>query len=728
MGYRRVRFVSVMECGDDRFRARNHLTGELTTLSEAAVQLWLAAGDSFIPLDLLMQSLPASLIEGFGADAIEEAVGALVQQGLIETEGSVRSLEQDDDVGRVRLPLGEPGLALIEQALRALAGRCILEVGCGDGGLLEQLAALEPDALLGVDLSAAAVARAGQRLRARGIEAHVQRGMAEALPVDDGAVNLLVVASSLAWFDERAFWREARRVVAPGDHAIVVLERAPAEGSLLATYLDQPPEVPGPEQEELPEGLGRRRVERHEEAIHLEDPDHFAALVRWWAPASRREGWPDPLAFAQDAGVRWPLRLPCSVSLALIEGEEVAPVAVERTADPNATRCAGCGSDGAGLDEGAAPGCPRCYQTFADMLLPRIQELHGVTEHVAAEHVAAEHERAADARQPRAGREVALSSRVRLARTLDGLPFPHAMSPEQTEALLGRVEAAIGDQGASLRRVSSLDEREVALLLERRQISKELVAADRGGAVAIIDDHTSLMVPEEDHLRLQSIRPGLDLVGALGDVRAVASRLAAGLRLARDPRLGHLTACPTNLGTGLRASCLLHLPALLVTGALEPALGELAAEGLAVRGAAGEGSHGRASLWQISNRATLGRREEQLVVEVQQVVEDLVARELRAREDLASEPPAKVADRLWRAMGTLRNARLISRSEATACLSLAQLGQAIGLLTGAADLDEEALHGLLLQIQPAHLGLALERDIPPEELDRARAELLRSRF
>ena len=703
-----------MECGDDCFRTRDQLTGSSATLSEGALLLWFAAGSEFVSLDRLLSDLPSAFVEELGADAIEDAVVALVHQGLLETEQSKRVLEQDADVRSSSFGYGEQELDLLRRELAALPRRRVLEVGCGDGRLLEKLLELDPEAICGVDVSEVAIELAQDRLR--GTPAVLERGLAEALPVDDQSVDLLVVASSVAWFDADTFWREVRRVVAAGRHAIVLLERSPllterAELppglSLLAAHVPPPLRV-----EALPIGVSCRRAEAFPGELRVHDPGQLVSWVRSWAPAAQRSGWPDPAEIAPRIP-GWPLRIPCSVSALVVELDALlrSPPAPPTTPHECGSPCPECG-----CSPGFKPGCPGCYAAFPEHLLP--QDVVPPPQFAASPSPAASE----------GWGDVILSSRLRLARSVHGLPFPHAMSREQSEALLAQVEALVaGDarlSGVRFHRTRALPGTRVAELLEQQRISKELVLGR--GAVALISDQTSLLVLEEDHLRIQSLGTGLALSQTLQRACALEAIVAEHLVFAHDPLLGHLTACPSNVGTGLRASCLLHLPALSISGALEPILADCSAAGLAVRGAAGEGTHTRASLWQISNGRSFGWQRDQIVERVRIAVEDLARRELRARAELRRAAPLSAVDRIHRAVATMRSARLISQSEALVCLSLTYLGQELGVLDPV--LDEATWRTLLLDVQPGHLCLALQRRVAPEDLDEARSVLLRARL
>jgi protein arginine kinase len=325
--------------------------------------------------------------------------------------------------------------------------------------------------------------------------------------------------------------------------------------------------------------------------------------------------------------------------------------------------------------------------------------------------------------------DVVLSSRVRVARNLARCPFLGRATPQQREEVLDavRTQLACARVAPTLLwvNVHELPVPERLLLVERHVMSKELAKGDepRGLAVSLPDERLSIMVNEEDHLRIQTIRPGLDLAGAWAQASAADDQLEAGLDLAFSPRLGYLTACPTNVGTGVRMSVMLHLPALKLTGEIDKvkrAAGDMA---LSVRGLYGEGSEATGDLFQLSNQRTLGRTESIILSELQdEIVPRLVEYERAARLALLERRRRTLEDQVYRALGTLRHARLLSPDEALGALSLVRLGVLCGLITG---IDEGLCVRLISQVQQAHLQKLAGRTMDQQQRREYRADFVR---
>ncbi len=323
-----------------------------------------------------------------------------------------------------------------------------------------------------------------------------------------------------------------------------------------------------------------------------------------------------------------------------------------------------------------------------------------------------------------------LTSRIRLARNLRRHPFPGwAKRDERTAALeliRPAVEALPAMKDAFSQELSTLNPVQKQVLVERHLISREHAARGDGSAAVIERRQTfSLMVNEEDHLRMQAIRPGLQLAAAFNALSALDSELEKSLDFAFDPALGYLTTCPTNLGTGLRASAMLHLPALVLSDQIGQVLQAVSKIGLAVRGLYGEGTESLGNLYQISNQSTLGESEETIIRRLERVIAEVAAHEHNAREKLVEEDPGMVADRIGRAYGVLRHAQMIESKESLNLLSLLRFGGILGFFPPETVMLCDTL---LMDIQPAHLQLHAGRKLPPEERDTIRAEIVRCRL
>ncbi len=326
--------------------------------------------------------------------------------------------------------------------------------------------------------------------------------------------------------------------------------------------------------------------------------------------------------------------------------------------------------------------------------------------------------------------DVVMTSRIRLARNLRGWPFPGWASERKRTELLADVRPVIAGlqvmKDGFDEQYSNLTKTRKQVLVERHLVSREHAARSTGCAV-VIDRRQSvaIMINEEDHLRMQGIRAGLDLRTAHEMINAVDSELEKQLPYAWDQRLGYLTACPTNVGTGMRASVMLHLPALVLTDQIKQVMNAVNKIGLAVRGLYGEGTEALGNLFQVSNQHTLGETEAELISRIEGVAQHIVQAENNAREKLRQESPVMLNDQIGRAYATLRFAHLLNSKEALNYLSLLRLGADLDLVSGC---DRGLIDMLLLEIQPAHLQLAARKDLSPEGRDSRRAEITRERL
>jgi protein arginine kinase len=323
-----------------------------------------------------------------------------------------------------------------------------------------------------------------------------------------------------------------------------------------------------------------------------------------------------------------------------------------------------------------------------------------------------------------------LTSRIRFARNLRRHPFPGWATRDQRAAALEMmrpaVEALPAMKDAFSQELCDLSSVQKQVLVERHLISREHAARSDGSAAVIERRQSfSLMLNEEDHLRMQAIRPGLQLAAAYASLSELDAGLETELEFAFDPTLGYLTTCPTNLGTGLRASAMLHLPALVLSDQIGQVLQAVNKIGLAVRGLYGEGTESLGNLYQISNQSTLGESEETIIRRLERVISQVALHERNARAKLLEDDPSMVADKIGRAYGVLRHAHIIDSKEALNHLSLLRLGGNLGFFpAGTATLCDT----LLMDIQPAHLQLHAGRKLSAEERDTIRAEIVRSRL
>ncbi|NBV47340.1 MAG: protein arginine kinase [Planctomycetia bacterium] len=320
--------------------------------------------------------------------------------------------------------------------------------------------------------------------------------------------------------------------------------------------------------------------------------------------------------------------------------------------------------------------------------------------------------------------DIVMSSRVRLARNVAHFPFVSRASTQDradVERLLReRLVAVPSGRGLDYIDVGRLDEVDRRFLVERQLISREHAEAQGARGVAIdAREQVSLMINEEDHLRIQCLHSGLDLHGAWDQIRAVDDEIEQVVPYAFHSRFGYLTACPTNVGTGIRVSVMLHLPALVITRQIDKVFRSLQKISLAVRGLYGEGSQALGDFYQISNQTTLGRTEEELLQQVGDVVPVVIEYERRARDFLLRETQQNVHDQVSRAYGILRTAHTIKVEEAMQLLSRVRMGVLLGLI---GDVKVADINSLLVRTQPAHLqklrGVQLEGS--DEKIERAR--------
>lgn len=332
--------------------------------------------------------------------------------------------------------------------------------------------------------------------------------------------------------------------------------------------------------------------------------------------------------------------------------------------------------------------------------------------------------------------DVVVSSRVRLARNLCGYPFLSRATPGQRQEVIAAVRARLAStplaQGLLWVDVQELSTLDRLLLVERHLMSKELAKGDlpRGLAVGMPDEQMTIMVNEEDHLRVQVLRPGLALHEAWQGASDIDDQLEGGLDMAFSPRFGYLTACPTNVGTGVRMSVMLHLPALRLTGEIDKVKRAAADMGMSVRGFYGEGSEATGDFFQLSNQRTLGRAEQVILRELaSEIIPKVAEYERAARAALQSRRARFLEDTICRALGLLRHARLLTPQEAMGNLSLVRLGTLLGVLGGEAPgLEPHAVTQLLVQVQQGHLQKLADRPMDQQQRREFRAELVRGRL
>jgi protein arginine kinase len=328
--------------------------------------------------------------------------------------------------------------------------------------------------------------------------------------------------------------------------------------------------------------------------------------------------------------------------------------------------------------------------------------------------------------QPGPLQEVVVSSRVRFARNLEGEKFPHHASAAEQQKILEIIQGVVETLPISksmkfirLKEVSSLDRQ---FLTEHLLISAEHAAGLGEGAVAFDEkEGLSFLVNEEDHLRLQVFRAGLGLKEAFQILSGIEQAFSGMLQFAKNTQLGYLTACPTNLGLALRASVMLHLPALVYTNRVAQVFQGVAQMGLTVRGLQGESTQIPSAFFQVSNQSSMGKKGMEVVGHVDRMARQLAEVELQTRKALFQQEGVKIQDRISRSLGTLKYAKMLTLQEALDGLSALRVGVEQNILK---DLDLPSLNRVLIFIQPAHLAKTAQKELNPDMESVERAKLL----
>jgi len=322
---------------------------------------------------------------------------------------------------------------------------------------------------------------------------------------------------------------------------------------------------------------------------------------------------------------------------------------------------------------------------------------------------------------------IVMSSRVRLARNVRGYAFPGwAKKPERIkllELIRPAVEGLPEMHEAFSEAMDNLTALDKQVLVERHLISREHAAKTAGSGLVLNREETfSVMINEEDHLRMQALRPGLQLRQAWTAIDQLDSALEKKLEYAYSNELGYLTACPTNLGTGIRVSAMLHLPGLVLAEHINPIIQSVNKLGLAVRGLYGEGTEALGNVFQVSNQMTLGENEATIVERLEKVLSQIIEHEENARLTLLEQKPKVVYNHIGRDYGTLANAHSITSKETMNFLSLLRLGVDMDVFPG---VPRSLVDELFLTTQPAHLQRKLSDKLSAEERDILRADMLR---
>lgn len=325
---------------------------------------------------------------------------------------------------------------------------------------------------------------------------------------------------------------------------------------------------------------------------------------------------------------------------------------------------------------------------------------------------------------------IVMSSRIRLARNLAKIPFPNRASKKALQDVVDNLQQAMKEidffKSATMFLMSELDNIDKQFLIERHLMSHEHATNSEGKALVVSDEEVlSVMVNEEDHLRIQVMQSGLNLSETWNIINAVDDSLSRKLDYAYLGNWGYLTACPTNTGTAMRGSVMLHLPALVMTKQINKVLAAIAKLSFASRGFYGEGTQARGNIYQISNQVSLGHSEEDIIQNINGLIRQVIEQEEQARQALLLQNRAMLEDKIFRSLGVLKNAYIISSQETIELLSMVRLGIDLGIIT---IVDRATINELFITIQPAHLQKIEGKKLSSAARDTRRATLIREKL
>jgi protein arginine kinase len=326
--------------------------------------------------------------------------------------------------------------------------------------------------------------------------------------------------------------------------------------------------------------------------------------------------------------------------------------------------------------------------------------------------------------------DIVISSRIRLARNLEKTPFPHWANKKQNERTLEIIQEAVSKidslKNTTIFKMADLDSIDKQLLVERHLMSHEHAQKTNHKAVVIDGDEIiSIMINEEDHIRCQVMQSGLNLFEAWNFINRIDDSFSQELSIAFLADWGYLTACPTNTGTGMRGSVMLHLPALVITRQINRVLAAIAKLSFTTRGLYGEGTQATGNFFQVSNQVALGHSEEEIIGNINGIIRQIIEQENQAREVLLSQNREILEDRVYRSLGILKNAHIITSQETIELLSIVRLGCDLKMVK---DIDRRTINELFIITQPAHLQKIENKKLSSQERDVKRAELIRNKL
>ncbi|SKC87950.1 protein arginine kinase [Maledivibacter halophilus] len=329
-------------------------------------------------------------------------------------------------------------------------------------------------------------------------------------------------------------------------------------------------------------------------------------------------------------------------------------------------------------------------------------------------------------------KDIIISSRIRVARNLEEFPFPIALTDEKSKEIIKKVSDSIIEGNTILKNdfnligIDEISDNDKQVLIEKHLISPNLIERPKKSAVMINkDESVSIMINEEDHIRIQCLFPGFQLEEAWDLANKIDDIIEEDLKYAFDEDIGYLTSCPTNVGTGIRASVMIHLPALTITGYMNRIIQAVNQIGFTVRGIYGEGSESEGNMFQISNQVTLGRTEKEIIKTLIEVTKQITNKERDARATLIANNRVKLEDKICRSYGVLTNGRIMSSKEALKLISNVRLGIDMGIIK---NIDVKAIDTLMVDIQAGILQKIYGKNLSANERDIKRANLIRDRL
>ncbi|MBU0709504.1 MAG: protein arginine kinase [Candidatus Omnitrophica bacterium] len=326
--------------------------------------------------------------------------------------------------------------------------------------------------------------------------------------------------------------------------------------------------------------------------------------------------------------------------------------------------------------------------------------------------------------------DIVISTRIRLARNLNKLPFPHWANKKQSGEALQAIEESFNKvdylKKATVFKLAEINSIDKQLLVERHLMSFEHTQKTDYKAVAIEEEEiVAIMINEEDHMRIQVMQSGFNLFEAWNIINRIDECLAKELSIAYSSDWGYLTACPTNAGTAMRGSVMLHLPALVMTRSIDRVLAAISKLSFTTRGLYGEGTQATGNFFQISNQVSLGLSEDEIVNNINGLIRQIIEQEKQARELMLSRNKSLLEDRVYRSLGILKSARIITSQETTELLSMVRLGVDLEMVK---DINRQTINELFIITQPAHLQKIENKKLSSNERDSKRAELIRSKL